>query len=63
MLPRGYWACILGPKLVALMWKVLEPLRGGILLKEVCHWAWRLFSLASLPVLLFLTADALWERK
>lgn len=30
--------------------KVMEPLGGGALQEEVCHWAWRVYSLTSLPV-------------
>lgn len=39
MPPTGSCAYTLGPQLVALIWKVVEHLKGADLLAETRHWA------------------------
>lgn len=53
--PIGSYLWTLGPPLVALLGKVMEPLGGAVLLEEVCRWGWalRLSCLVPLPVLSF----------
>ena len=50
---------ILGPKLLALFGKAMEPLGGGALLEEVHHWEWAL-SLWPGSISSLLSSSCLW---